>query len=296
MILQRRREGASAVGYASREAVNRAAAEGEGGEERRRRDDAVRAPREARDTPDPRRIKRLAAIAAASVAVALVSTAYGTWAALSARAAIDTAAADTQPTLVVKKDIRAGEELLASSYEIRMVPRSLRVASALSSDALAEGGSVAGRHALTSLPAGSQITPSAVAGAAGGDRLAAALSSGMQAVTVAVDAESGLAGQLRVSDRVRVVALEGAASGEAYLSTICDSARVMSLDGDQAAGTRGYASVTLEVSPAQADAVRAAQYAGKVNFILASALDDSLANSKPAVAVADDAAEGDTHG
>lgn len=296
MILQRRREGASAAGYASREAVDRTAAESESGDERRRRDDAARAPREAHDAHDPRRVKRLAAIAAASVAVALVSTAYGTWAALSSQAAIDTAAADTQPTLMVTKDVQAGEELLASSFEIRMVPRSLRVASALSSDTLAEGGSVAGKHALASLPAGSQITPSALAGVAGGDRLAASLSADMQAVTVAVDAESGLAGQLRVSDRVRVVALEGAASGEAYLATICDSARVMSLDGDQAAGSRGYASVTLEVDPAQAAAVRAAQYAGKVSFILVSTLDDSRTSAKPASTIGDGTVQGDIHG
>ncbi|MEG0665120.1 Flp pilus assembly protein CpaB [Gordonibacter sp.] len=281
MIMQQRRGSGASSGYASRETVDQIASDSEGAGPRRVRADVGQAVREPRDSQNPRRIKRLAAVAATSVAVALVSAAYGTWAALSAQAAVEASQADAQPTLVAKSDIQAGEELKSSSLEVRMVPRSLRIASALPGEVPAEGESVVGKRALVALPAGSQLTPLTVAGATGGDRLAASLGAGMQAVTVGVDAESGLAGQLRPSDRVRVVALEGSASNETYLATICDSARIMSLDAGQSGGSGGYASVTLEVTPSQADAVRTAQYAGKVSFVLVSVLDDPLVQADP---------------
>lgn len=269
--MQRAREQAGAPsGYASRAGAS-AVPEGQpasvgGSRARPERPQAPHSPQ------DPRRVKSLAAVAAASVAVALVAAAYGTWAALSAQAMVEAASADAQPTLVAAADIRAGDVLAASSLEVRSVPRSLRVQTALGADALEGSASPVGQRALADLPAGTQVTPAAVSGRADTARLSAALAAGRQAVTVAVDAESGLAGQLRPSDRVRVVALEGAASGEAFLSTICDDVRIVSFDGDRVGGDGAYASVTLEVTPEQADAVRAAQWAGKVSLVLMPAL------------------------
>ena len=123
MIMQRAREWTGTPsGYASRAAAS-AATEGQpastGGA--RARPDRPPAPRSPQD---PRRVKSLAAVAAASVAVALVAAAYGTWAALSAQAAVEAANADAQPTLVAADDIPAGEVLAASSFEVRSVPRS----------------------------------------------------------------------------------------------------------------------------------------------------------------------------
>lgn len=276
MIMRQARERAGTPsGYASR-AGAQAASEGQsasvgGSRTRPERQQAPRSPQ------DPRRVKSLAAVAAASVAVALVAAAYGTWAALSAQASVEAANADAQPTLVAAADIRAGDVLAASSFEVRSVPRSLRVQTALGADALEGSASLVGQRALADLPAGTQVTPAAVSGRADGARLSAALAADRQAVTVAVDAESGLAGQLRPSDRVRVVALEGAASGEAFLSTICDDVRIVSLDGDRVGGDGAYASVTLEVTPEQADAVRAAQWAGKVSLVLMPALAETAA-------------------
>ena len=291
MIMQRARERAGTPsGYASRAAAS-AATEGQpastGGA--RARPDRPPAPRSPQD---PRRAKSLAAVAAASVAVALVATAYGTWAALSAQAAVADANADAQPTLVAADDIPAGEVLAASSLEVRSVPRSLRVQTALGADALEGAAAIVGQRALADLPAGTQVTPAVVSGRAEGARLSAALAADRQAVTVAVDAESGLAGQLRPSDRVRVVALEGAASGEAFLSTICDDVRIVSLDGDRVGGDGAYTSVTLEVSAEQADAVRAAQWAGKVSLVLMPALAEPAAANAAEGGAAEEASDG----
>ncbi|RDB62019.1 Flp pilus assembly protein CpaB [Gordonibacter sp. 28C] len=276
MIMQRTRERAGGPsGYASRENAGSSAGGDVGAAvERRARSRRPPGAPDVREGRDPQRVKGLAAVAAASVAVALVAAAYGTWAALSAQATVAAAGADAQPTLVAAADISAGDVLAASSFEVRSVPRSLRVRTALEGEALEGDASLLGQRALVDMPAGTQVTPAAVSGRADGARLSAALSSDRQAVTVAVDAESGLAGQLRPSDRVRVVALEGAASGEVLLATICDDVRVLSLDGDRVGGDGAYASVTLEVTPEQADAVRAAQWTGKVSLVLMPVLSE----------------------
>ena len=236
--MQRAREQAGAPsGYASRAGAS-AVPEGQpasvgGSRARPERPQAPHSPQ------DPRRVKSLAAVAAASVAVALVAAAYGTWAALSAQAMVEAASADAQPTLVAAADIRAGDVLAASSLEVRSVPRSLRVQTALGADALEGSASPVGQRALADLPAGTQVTPAAVSGRADGARLSAALAAGRQAVTVAVDAESGLAGQLRPSDRVRVVALEGAASGKGTISGAAECRLLRPADEGGGAGDRG---------------------------------------------------------
>lgn len=228
----------------------------------------------------PHRAKTLAGVAAVSVAVALFSAAYGTWAALSAQATVDAAQADTQPALVAATSVRAGDVLEKSSFETKAVPRSLLAQGVYAPEVFEGEASPVGKRALVDIPQGAQITPAVVAGSMGGGYLAAALSPGMQAVTIAVDAEAGLAGQLRPSDRVRVVALDGSAAGEALLATICEDVRVAALDGAMEGGGGGYSSVTIEVSAVQADAVRAAQHAGKVSLVLLPVLkaDGTLAS------------------
>lgn len=131
-----------------------------------------------------------------------------------------------------------------------------------------------GSRALVDIPAGAQISSSLVTGA-GGDRLAAELAAGKQAVTLAVDVEAGLAGHVRPYDTVRIVSVEGASSGEAFLETVCERARVVAVGDDVAGVQSGSASVTVEVSPDEADAVREAQFAGRVSLVLVAA-DDAV--------------------
>lgn len=222
---------------------------------------------------DPQRVKRLSAIAGASVALAVVAALYGAGASVSAQAAVSQAKADARPTLTAAADIKAGEQVSLAMLEVREVPQGFRASSALSDEALSDGGSVVGRRALVDIAAGSQVLPSFLSGAAGSGYLAAAIGEGMQAVTVAVDAETGLSGQLRPGDAVRVLAVESAASGEPAATTVCQRVRVLSLDGRLSGSEGGYASVTLEVEGSQADAIRAAQHAGSVGLVLVSSAD-----------------------
>lgn len=220
---------------------------------------------------DVRRAKRLAAVAAASAAVAFASVAYGLWAHASSSAAVGAATSGAQPTLVAVADIRAGDALTEQTVRLEDVPAAFRSPAALGADALQQG-SALGSRALVDIPAGSQITASFVTGSGGG-RLAADLGAGMEAVTIGVDSETGLAGRIRVYDAVRVVSAEGASAGTSLLTTLCDSARVVAVGDEASAAGAPYTSVTVEVDPSQADAVREAQYAGKVSLVLLSAQD-----------------------
>lgn len=239
-------------------------------EDRRARPRMAAAPRQG----DTGRVKRLAAIVAVSVSLAVVSLAYGVWSSAASRAEVERVTMGSLPTLVAASDIHAGDLLSSETVEVRDVPASYRASSALDGEALNFGGAVQGSRALVDIPAGAQISSSLVTGA-GGDRLAAELAAGKQAVTLAVDVEAGLAGHVRPYDTVRIVSVEGASSGEAFLETVCERARVVAVGDDVAGVQSGSASVTVEVSPDEADAVREAQFAGRVSLVLVAA-DDAV--------------------
>lgn len=205
------------------------------------------------------------------MAVALASVGYGTWATASSHAAVEEATSGALPVLVAAADIRAGDRISTESFDVKEVPRAYRSDGALGAEVLADG-SVQGR-ALVDIPAGSLVSSSFVTGVQGDGRLSAELAAGMEAVTVAVDSETGLAGHVRPYDAVRVVSVEGASAGTSLLDTICERARVVAVGEEANAGEISYTSVTVEVSSDEADAVREAQYAGKVSLVLLASED-----------------------
>ena len=224
----------------------------------------------AKGPQDVRRAKRLALVAALSAAVAVIAVGYGTWAVASASAQVGAVEADLAPTLVATTGIAAGDAVSPDQLEVVEVPRAFRAEGALDADAVEE---VVGGRAAVDIPSGAQIVPGLVAGTAGGDHLAAALGAGMEAVSVSVDTETGVAGQIRAFDTVRVMAVEPAASGETVLTTVCERALVVSVGAGQSELATSGGAVTIAVSPEEADAVREAQYAGRVSFALVALVD-----------------------
>ena len=83
-----------------------------------------------------RRVKRLATVAAVSVALAVTSLAYGAWSSAVARADVEHATAGAVPTLVATADIHAGDALSSALVETQDVPASYRSAGALGTEAL----------------------------------------------------------------------------------------------------------------------------------------------------------------
>lgn len=226
--------------------------------EQRPIDDAVRSMDSA-----AARFKQMSA-----VAVAVVAVGYGLWQAGASRAAVDQATKGARSVVVTTRDVAAGDPFGADAVQLVEVPQAFRQDDALGADALDGAGSVAGARALVSIPANTQLSPQMIAGSAADGRLAAQLAAGMEAVSLSVNDETGVAGQVQPFDEVRVVCVTEAAGGAVSLDELCASARVMSVGGDGAGEGAAYSAITLELTPEQADAVRCAQASGTISVQL----------------------------
>ncbi|WP_294380035.1 Flp pilus assembly protein CpaB [uncultured Senegalimassilia sp.] len=214
------------------------------------------------------RFKQMSAVTAAAVAVAFVAVGYGLWQAGVSHAAVDQATKGARNVVVTTRDVAAGEPFGADAVRLVEVPQAFRQEEALGADALDGVGGVAGARALVSIPANTQLSPQMIAGSAADGRLAAQLAAGMEAVSLSVNDETGVAGQVQPFDEVRVVCVTEAAGGVVDLDELCPSARVMSVGGDGAGEGAAYSAITLELTPEQADAVRRAQASGTISVQL----------------------------
>lgn len=219
-------------------------------------------------TSEAQRVKRLGGVTAASVALAVAAAGFGAYSAFDANARIEGASAGMTAVLTAAAPIEKGSVVEASDLRVASVPASALVEGALGEDS---AGAVEGRTATAAIARGAQITPGAVAGEGNASSLADALEPGSEAVTVSVDAQTGLAGLLKVGDTVRVVSVLGSMGGAGAASDVSAGARVVALDGVLDGGG-DYASVTLQVEPDEATAIRAAQAAGTVSLVLASSV------------------------
>ena len=209
------------------------------------------------------RFKQMSAVTAAAVAVAFVAVGYGLWQAGVSHAAVDQATKGACNVVVTTRDVAAGEPFGADAVRLVEVPQAFRQEEALGADVLDGAGGVAGARDLVSIPANTQLSGSAADG-----RLAAQLAAGMEAVSLSVNDETGVAGQVQPFDEVRVVCVTEAAGGVVDLDELCASARVMSIGGDGAGEGAAYSAITLELTPEQADAVRRAQASGTISVQL----------------------------
>ena len=109
--------------------------------------------------------------------------------------------------------------------------------------------------------------------------LANALEPGLQAISVAVDAESGLAGLIRQGDHVDVLA-EG--------NLVVENAAVLAVDSSLYEALHEYATVTLQVAPEDALALQAVQEQASVRLVMRAAAD----NVQEGAEMAEDQTEG----
>ena len=208
-----------------------------------------------------RRSKQMSAVVAAAVAVSCVSVGFALWQSAASQSAVDQATRQSEPVWVTTRDVKAGELMGADALEAY---RSSAALSAQGSDAH----DVSGARALVDLPAGSQLCADFVAGAGSDGRLAAQVGAGMEAVSLSVDDETGVAGQVKPYDAVRIVSTEEASSGAMELQVLVDRARVLAVGGDGYADGASYSAITVEVDPDQADAICQAQVTGRVSVLL----------------------------
>ncbi len=214
-----------------------------------------------------RRSKQMSAVVAAAVAVSCVSVGFALWQSAASQSAVDQATRQSEPVWVTTRDVKAGELMGADALEARSVPAAYRSSAALSAQG-SDAHDVSGARALVDLPAGSQLCADFVAGAGSDGRLAAQVGAGMEAVSLSVDDETGVAGQVKPYDAVRIVSTEEASSGAMELQVLVDRARVLAVGGDGYADGASYSAITVEVDPDQADAICQAQVTGRVSVLL----------------------------
>lgn len=203
-----------------------------------------------------RTLTRLTAVLGA-LAIGAVVFALATFASAQARlSSVDT---ETAPVCTAVQAIKAGTVIEANMLTLQDVPVPLAAEGAIGTREEAVG-----KLAVEPIPANGQITAGALASSEPAASLAGALDAGSRAVSVAVDAETGLAGLIRHGDRVDVLS-EGRA--------IVENAKVIAVDSSLSETLEEYATVTVQVSPEDAIAIQAAQELAPVRLSMRSAAD-----------------------
>jgi pilus assembly protein CpaB len=201
--------------------------------------------------------------------------------------------------LVAKKALPAGTIIDADSFTYQPWPKELMQSAYYvqnAADANPQGllGTVV-RYPIT---AGQPVTRGALVGPQDRGFLAAALGAGMRAITVPVNASTGVAGFVFPGDHVDLVLtqqVEGGGDGPALKvsETIVRNVRVLATDQrttdkdkDGKIEVKTFANVTLEVTPRIAEKVAVAQSMGTLSLSLRSIADNS-AELERAVAAGD---------
>lgn len=191
-------------------------------------------------------------------------------------------AIETVDVLVAKADMPTGSFIRPDSLEWRAWPKDGVV-----DDYLVRGEAteeeLAGAVARSKLFAGEPITRSRVVNKGDQGFLAAVLDPSQRAVSIPVDAVSGIAGFIFPGDRVdvlltfsRTVQNEGSddSSTRHFSETLLTRVRVLAIDQSVDSGEKGAAQVantaTLEVTPKQAEKIAIAMQIGSLSLSLHS--------------------------
>ena len=220
------------------------------------------------------KVSRLQKVTAGLAVIAVLAGGVAVVSEIDANNRIAEAFSGTTEVVAATKTIHAGDEISASDLAFVSVPNSTVADGAITKKDIDDSSKTpVGRVATQYIAKGSQLTNASTAGKDNPESLAAAIGDGMEAVTISVDAQSGMGGMLRVNDRVKVIQPnDGSLGGDAF-TVIADSVRIAALDGNFSSGSGssdGYSTVTLEVTPEQAGKIRTA---GGLTLTLPSSAD-----------------------
>lgn len=220
------------------------------------------------------KVSRLQKVTAGLAVIAVIAGGVAVVSEIDANNRIAEAFSGTTEVVAATKTIRAGDEISASDLAFVSVPNSTVADGAITKKDIDDSSKTpVGRVATQYIAKGSQLTNASTAGKDNPESLAAAIGDGMEAVTISVDAQSGMGGMLRVNDRVKVIQPNDGSLGGDGFTVIADSVRIAALDGNFSSGSGssdGYSTVTLEVTPEQAGKIRTA---GGLTLTLPSSAD-----------------------
>lgn len=220
------------------------------------------------------KVSRLQKVTAGLAVIAVLAGGVAVVSEIDANNRIAEAFSGTTEVVAATKTIHAGDEISASDLAFVSVPNSTVADGAITKKDIDDSSKTpVGRVATQYIAKGSQLTNASTAGKDNPESLAAAIGDGMEAVTISVDAQSGMGGMLRVNDRVNVIQPNDGSLGGDGFTVIADSVRIAALDGNFSSGSGssdGYSTVTLEVTPEQAGKIRTA---GGLTLTLPSSAD-----------------------
>lgn len=220
------------------------------------------------------KVSRLQKVTAGLAVIAVIAGGVAVVSEIDANNRIAEAFSGTTEVVAATKTIHAGDEISASDLAFVSVPNSTVADGAITKKDIDDSSKTpVGRVATQYIAKGSQLTNASTAGKDNPESLAAAIGDGMEAVTISVDAQSGMGGMLRVNDRVKVIQPNDGSLGGDGFTVLADSVRIAALDGNFGSGSGssdGYSTVTLEVTPEQAGKIRTA---GGLTLTLPSSAD-----------------------
>lgn len=239
---------------------------------------ARQAPSSPTSARSERAVKTLSRLSSCLCAIAVGAVVFAVVTASSAQTRLAAFEGSTETVCVANVAIPSGTLLEAEMFRTEEIPSAYVAEGALPSPE-----SATGRITVAPIASNGQVTAESLAAEGNASSLANALEPGLRAISIAVDAESGLAGLIRQGDRVDALA-EG--------NLVVENAAVLAVDSSLDEALHEYATVTLQVAPEDALALQAVQEQASVRLVMRAAADNAQEDAE----MAEGQAEGKTEG
>jgi pilus assembly protein CpaB len=176
------------------------------------------------------------------------------------------------PVVVAKRDLLPGDTLTGDNFAVRQVPREFVNADALTPDAF---GQLEHQRLAIGMKRGDMLLPAHAEGA-GATVFSATLKNGRRAMTFEVDTVNSVSGMLRPGDRIDLMLSQRATSGsqEEVTRTLLSNMVVLATDqnlkrrDEQTGQERSFSTVTLDLSPQDAQRLIVAKQSGRLTALL----------------------------
>lgn len=193
------------------------------------------------------------------------------------------------PVVVAKRDLLPGDALTGDNFAVRQVPREFVNADALTPEAF---GQLEYQRLAVAMKRGDMLLPVHAEGA-GSTVFSATLKNGRRAMTFEVDTVNSVSGMLRPGDRIDLMLSQRASgdSQEEVTRTLLSNMVVLATDQnirrrDEKTGQeRSFSTVTLDLSPKEAQRLIVAKQAGRLTALLRHP-DDQAPNPTSAMTAA----------
>ena len=205
---------------------------------------------------------------------------------------------ETVSVVVAKRDMQRGETIAADSMAVREVPAEFVHADAIRPDQFA---SMERQRLAVPIKRGDILLPLHSEGN-GGQVFSATLKKGLRALTFEVDAVNSISGMLRPGDRIDLIYSArpvgaGNEDGDVtapLLSNVAVLATDQSLTkrDEESGKERSFATITLEVTPFDANRIIVAKESGRITAVLRHP-EDEAPNATRALTAANLASRGD---